>query len=199
MNIWPHCSRAGKKKNNPKVPRREKYSPAPVYIHGGSASPTGSTSLLLSPETKRNCNSKKRSYMAGWQTWGVRKCFHVRQGVRLNERLSRKGWLGICRCQLCRAGQVPARGDGHRTRALSCASLFSCWSLHILSGNDSEGSGGLWQLRFLHHPSVLSGRCKGKGGMKGLQCFLCPLPRNRCSLEVSTSFPSCPPPPQFQN
>lgn len=141
MNIWPHCSRAGRNIPKFRILRREKYSPAPAHIDGGSASPAPSASLVPSPETKRNCNSKKKSYMAGWQTWWVQNCFHVRNRASMNERLTRKGSLGICRCQLCRAGQVPARGDGHRTRALSCASLFSCWSLHILSGSNSEGSG----------------------------------------------------------
>lgn len=78
------------------------------------------------------------------------------------QRLNRKQWLATCLSQLYWAGQVPERGNGHRTRTLSPAFLFSHWSLHILSHENFKAcvriATARLQEQILDNPSVISGK-----------------------------------------
>lgn len=200
MNIWPHCSRAGKKKSQSFKFLGEKSTALPLFA---------SAAALLLQEPARlwypHLRQKETVTAKRKATWQDDKHGEYQSAFMWDTEWARmRGWAaraGLafvaanCAAQArCQRGETDTEHELCRVPLCSAAEAFiSCQATTL------RALAGLWQLRFLQNPSVLAGRWKGKGGMKGLQCFLCPLPRNWCSLEVSASFPSCSPPPQFQN
>lgn len=116
-------------------------------------------------------------------------------------RLNRKQWLATCLSQLYWAGQVPERGNGHRTRTLSPAFCSATEAFIFCHMRISRHAWELPQLGFRNRFQTIPawfqektyGEKRRNKRLLYLQYFLCPLLLSHHSLEASASFPICPP------